>query len=346
MQFVTSLTVDASLLRKLLHLWDEGGDPRNPFANVLVTPLFASPSTLKLIREELKEKRGSTIYFDSGGYYAQQGKISFNDLYVSLRDFYIDPNNQWADWYVLPDHVPTSQDSPERIEEKIFDTVSASKNLFYELPNHMRERAIPVIQGHKDQQLRLCIESYLSIGARYLGFGSFDTCGPNQSINRITMQTVDLLKTINELAVNYKFELHLFGIGSPPAHYLFSHMPVKSFDSLTWLKAAGYGHIFLPFVRGYRIAHRTTGRSYWEEEDFLLWKQLTEHQCPFCESFRELSENRLYRILHNAVTFIETTQRLAEWEHKRINYIIESTSATYMRFVEEMNGGLRIPCFA
>ena len=58
MQFVTSLTVDASLLRKLLRLWDEGGDPRNPFANVLVTPLFASPSTLKLIREEFKREAG------------------------------------------------------------------------------------------------------------------------------------------------------------------------------------------------------------------------------------------------------------------------------------------------
>ena len=186
MQFVTSLTVDASLLRKLLRLWDDGGDTRNPFANVLVTPLFASPSTLKLIREELKEKRGATIYFDSGGYYAQQGKIGFNELYRSLRDLYIDPVNQWADWYVLPDHVPTSKDSQERIEEKIFDTVSASKNLFYELPDNMRERAIPVIQGHEDHQLRFCIESYLSLGARYMGFGSFDTCGPNQSINRIS----------------------------------------------------------------------------------------------------------------------------------------------------------------
>lgn len=340
MQLVTSLTVDASLLRKLLRLWDEGGDPRNPFATVLVTPLFASPSTLKLIREELKEKRGATVYFDSGGYYAQQGKITFDDLYCALRDYYHNPDNQWADWYVLPDHVPTSEDSDDTVEEKIYDTVAASKNLFGELPPHLRERAIPVIQGHTDRQLRFCVENYLSIGANYIGFGSFGTCGPNQSINRITFQSMDLLNTVNELAMYYGFDLHLFGIGSPPAHYLFSQLQVRSFDSATWLKSAGYGYVFLPFVRGYRIANRTIKRDYLEEDDFLLWKALTEHHCPFCESFSTLGESRPHRILHNLVSFRETIQRLSEWSDERIHHILELTSPTYLRLLERVNGRL------
>ena len=339
MQLVTSLTVDASLLRKLLRLWDESGDPRNPFAAVMITPLFASPSTLNLIREELKEKRGTIVYFDSGGYYAQQGKIAFEELYRTLRDYYQNPDNQWADWYVLPDHVPTAKDSTEVIEKKVFDTVTASKNLFRELPPHFCERSIPVIQGHTDRQLRFCIQNYVSMGARYIGFGSFDTCGPNQSINRITYQSMDLLNTINELAIHHEFELHLFGVGSPPAHYLFSQMQVKSFDSITWLKAAGYGHVFLPFVRGYRIASRTIGRTYLKEEDFLLWKALTDHHCPFCESFRELGENRLYRILHNLISFIETMQHLSEWSDEKIHQILELTSPTYLRLMEKRKNG-------
>jgi len=339
LQLVTSLTVDASLLRKLLRLWDERGDSRNPFATVMVTPLFASPSTLKLIREELKEKRGTIVYFDSGGYYAQQGKIAFTELYCSLRDYYQNPDNQWADWYVLPDHVPTAKDSVEVIEEKVFDTVSASKNMFMELPAHLRERSIPVIQGHTDQQLQFCIKHYVSMGVRYIGFGSFNTCGPNQSINRITYQSIDLLNTINDLAMYHRFELHLFGVGSPPSQYLFNQLQVRSFDSVTWLKAAGYGHVFLPFVRGYRIAHRTTGRAYLEEEDFLLWKTLTEHSCPFCDSFRELADNRLYRILHNLVTFLETMQRLSEWSDERILRVLELTSPTYLRLLEKRKNG-------
>jgi hypothetical protein len=88
-------------LRKLLRLWDEGGDPRNPFAAILVTPLFAAPSTLRLIREELKERRGATVYFDSGGYYVQQGKISFDNLYSSLRSYYQNPENQIGMFYPI-----------------------------------------------------------------------------------------------------------------------------------------------------------------------------------------------------------------------------------------------------
>jgi hypothetical protein len=331
--------VDASLLRKLLKLWDESGDLRNPFNTVMVTPLFASPSTLKLIREELKEKQGATVYFDSGGYYAQQGKISFDDLYCSLRDYYQDPNNQWADWYVLPDHVPTTTDTAEMIEEKVFDTVSAIKNLFRELSADLRARSIPVIQGHTDQQLRFCVQNYASIGARYIGFGSFDTCGPNQSINRVTYHSMDLLNAINGMARHHGFEMHLFGVGSPPVHYLFSQMQVRSFDSVTWLKAAGYGHVFLPFVRGYRIANRTTGRTYLKESDFLLWKELTEHHCAFCESFAMLGESRPYRILHNLISFHETMQRLDEWTDERIYRILELTSPTYLRLMEKLEGG-------
>ena len=336
------MTVDASLLRKLLRLWDEGGDPRNPFASVLVTPLFSSPSTLRLIREELKGRRGATVYFDSGGYYAQQGKITFETLYLSLADYYRNPENQWADWYVLPDNVPTSLDSRDIVESKVYDTVTASKNLHRELPSWISQRAIPVIQGHKERQLLFCVENYVSIGARYIGFGSFDTCGPNQSINRITFHSMKLLNTITELAQHYGFGLHLFGIGSPPAHYLFNQMEVRSFDSVTWLKAAGYGHVFLPFMRGYRIAYRTTGRSYLDKDDFLFWRALTEHSCPFCESFSDLTENRSYRILHNLASFIETTNRLDKWSDEKILQILELTSPTYLRLIGKSNGRLRV----
>ena len=76
MNFVMSATVNASDLRQVLRLWDECGDPRNLFARVLVSPLFTAPSTFQLDCDELKERRGSTVYFDLGGYYVQQGRIA------------------------------------------------------------------------------------------------------------------------------------------------------------------------------------------------------------------------------------------------------------------------------
>ena len=123
-------------------------------------------------------------------------------------------------------------------------------------------------------------------------------------------------------------------------------MQVRSFDSLTWLKAAAYGHVFLPFVRGYRITHRTTERVYWAESEFLLWKELTEHSCPFCESYAQLADNRLFRILHNISAFMETAERLHTWSTERIRHIIESTSPTYLSFLARMNDGLRVSRFA
>ncbi len=53
--FFLSLTHSPSEIRRLIHLWDESGDGRDPFARVIFTPLFSSSSTLTLMRQ-LKEE--------------------------------------------------------------------------------------------------------------------------------------------------------------------------------------------------------------------------------------------------------------------------------------------------
>ena len=54
------------------------------------------------MREAFTKQGG--IIFDSGGYYVQQGVVTYESLYQKLLEFY--RINQWADWYVLPDYVP------------------------------------------------------------------------------------------------------------------------------------------------------------------------------------------------------------------------------------------------
>jgi len=39
-KFIASLIMNASDLRRVIQLWDASGDARNPFAHVLVSPLF------------------------------------------------------------------------------------------------------------------------------------------------------------------------------------------------------------------------------------------------------------------------------------------------------------------
>lgn len=336
MRLVTSLTIDASLLRKLLRLWDEGGDPRNPFAAVLVTPLFASPSTLWLIREELKEKRGSIVYFDSGGYYAQQGKISFDVLYCRLRDYYRDPDNQWADWYVLPDHVPTSADSPAIVDQKVNETITAAKMFFAEMPSNIQERSIPVIQGHTFEQVNRCIDAYRAMGQRYLGFGSFGTGGSNNSINITDSRAAENVSYITRELEADNVQLHTFGVSTPPVIYAFQRLGIFSFDSMAWLRSGSYGKAFMPFMRAYNVSHRSTRNSALSQSEFEQIKVRTGHHCPFCDDFGQLRESRLFRALHNLVALMDTIDPDCQLNCQEIAALISWKSNRYYQMFEDI----------
>lgn len=336
MQLVTSLTVDASLIRRLLRLWDEGQDERNPFAAVLVTPLFAEPSTLRVIREKLKDERGSTVYFDSGGYYVQQGKISFDDLYRKLRDYYHDPDNQWADWYVLPDHVPTSEDVPAAVEQKVNDTVTAAKMFHAEMPSYIQERSLPVIQGHTFEQVNRCIETFRELGSTYIGFGSFGTSPSDVSINITDGRSAKTVAHIAHRLSNDDVHLHTFGVSTPPVVYAFQRLGIYSFDSMAWLRSAGYGKVFMPFTRAYNVSHRSTRNAALSEVEFEQLQARTGHYCPFCEDFGLLSRNRLYRSLHNLVAIMETVGLTQQTDPQAIASLISWKSKRYFELFREV----------
>lgn len=336
MRLVTSLTINASLLRKLLRLWDASGDSRDPFKAVLITPLFAEPSTLDLMRKELKEKRGSVIYFDSGGYYAQQGKISFTELYCRLRDYYLDPANRWADWYVLPDNVPTSRDSPEEVNRKVLDTVTAAKLFYAEMPSEVQEKAIPVVHGHTFAQVNLCLETYREIGVTYIGFGSFGTSGTTNSINVADRRSAEALSHIVEQLRSENIRLHTFGVSTPPVIYAFDRLGIYSFDSMAWLRSAGYGKVFLPFTRAYNVSHRSTRNSTLTQEEFEELRLRTGHQCPFCESFEKLREDRLYRSLHNLAVLLEMAEGINHMSSVEIARLIADRSERYYKMFGDL----------
>ena len=86
MKFVASATITPSEFQKLLDLWAKSEDPRDPFAHIIISPLTASPTTLKMVRQ-LKESGRSEVYFDSGAYTVQQGKLSYEALYDRLKTF-------------------------------------------------------------------------------------------------------------------------------------------------------------------------------------------------------------------------------------------------------------------
>ncbi len=336
MQFIASLTMNAGDLRQAIKLWDESGDPRNPFAHVLVSPLFARPSTLRIIREELKERRGSQICFDSGGYFVQQGRITYEDLYGRLMNYY--QQNQWADWYVLPDWVPTSQDDPQSVEHKVRATITVGRLFHNEMPDDLKLRALPVVQGHTQAQVVACVDAYAEFANGRIGFGSFGTSGSTNGVNTVTNQSVVALRSLVNLAAARGLDVHLFGVSTPPILYLFHRLGIASFDSMAWMKAAGYGNVFLPLVRGYMATYRVVERTHTFRDQFERLKELTGHRCAFCEDFSELMTNRMYRIMHNLTSVLDTIDLVGsgEYSHEDILRIIGLASPTYLRYYEVM----------
>lgn len=316
--FVASLTNAANDLRNLIPLWEKEGPGPRPFEHCIVTPLFVEPRTLSYVRH-MRERWGVHIWFDSGGFFVQQGKIRYEDLFARLLAFYRE--HDWATAYVLPDYVPTSKNSPAEVEERVRVTAAEGAKFQKRLPEAIRSRTLGVLQGHDPQHLRLCLESYTAAGVRRLGFGSFDTGGGNGEINLLTREATLRLDAVRELLgeandaapFDAEMDLHLFGVGSPNLVARFAGYGASSFDSSGWMRTAGYGNVYLPFQGRRNITHGasavTCGSGLSAREFYALCEQ-TGHACPFCADYRRLQTNRYARMWHNALVFGEMTRAI------------------------------------
>jgi queuine/archaeosine tRNA-ribosyltransferase len=309
MEFVASMTHRADELRKIFSLWKIHGDDRNPFARTIFTPLFARPNVVKLMDEFFRSSGG--VMFDSGGYYVQQGVVTYDMLYQKLMVFY--QQNDWADWYILPDYVPTSSLSVAEVDSRVNATVTVSKLFFTEMPPSLRQRALPVVQGHTREQIQHCVENYAEMGLTYIGFGSFGTSGSNNSINTITRQSIQMIEFLKQRAQKYRLKIHLFGIGTPNILPIFSELGIDSFDSSCWSRTAGYGNVYLPFIGRRNITQRMLreiGGEAYNQAKFAELKDATGHNCPFCEDIDTLKHSRIYQMMHNLVVMLDTVDAL------------------------------------
>lgn len=309
--FFLTLTNHADAIRKVMRLWDEGGDPRDPFGQVVFTPLFSSGATTRLIRSLVAE-RGSEVMFDSGGYQVQMGKVRYEELFERLLKFYRD--NGWGDWYVLPDQVPYSADSDLEVEFKVREMLDFARLFVRKMPNDLVERAVGVVHGRTPDQVRRCIETYSDLGLRYVGFGSFGTSGSNGSVNMISHGTLHLLGKTQDLADEYRLRLHVFGIGSPNylARIIKAGIALDSFDSAGWWKAAGFGKVFFPGgsqLHVTRLGHHGATEQGIEQEK---WRR--QHHCPFCADVSRLRQSRMARVMHNLAAMMDTVQRIDRYD--------------------------------
>lgn len=313
MDFVASMTHRPDELKQIMELWRTHPDGREPFKRTIYTPLFAQSRVHDFMVENFKDIGG--VVFDSGGYYVQQGAIDYPELHQKLLAFYRE--HQWGDWYVLPDYVPTSDLSGQEIDARVKATITVSNIFFSEMPEEVRKRAMPVVQGYKREQIRDCVIKYADMGVSYVGFGSFDTSGSNNSINMVSTRAFNMIDFLKEQTHKHGMKLHLFGIGTPEVLYQFSDLEIDSFDSSCWSRTAGYGNVYLPFMGRKNLSARMirdSGGPAYRIEEFAELRDATGHSCPFCEDVERLKKSRIEQMMHNLYVLVDTVEALNQGE--------------------------------
>lgn len=329
MRFVASLTRDPNEILRLQRMWQSSREPRALFRDVLVTALFTPPATLQLLREMKEEGKIEHVYFDSGGFYVQMGRISYEDMYYQLLQFY--RKNDWADYYILPDTVPLSSDDEETKWLKTRETADGTRRFFSEMPHHLRDKALAVIQGRSEAQIDYCLESYIPMGIHHVGFGSFATNGKASSANILTHDSFQFLKYVTNVAAQYDISVHAFGVGTPPVIYLLNRTGVTSFDSIGWMKTAGFGKVYLPLIRAYNITYRDRSARGMPQKTFEKLRELTGHRCAFCDDFDQLAAKRDFRVLHNLAVIQDTVALVCNGHTEELLKLMEEYAPTYSK---------------
>ncbi len=322
------MTISASDIRKIKQYIEVANVTVDPLASTLITPLFVGTQSLKMAQELVDE--GKAVYFDSGGYYVQVGRLKYEELYIPLLENY--RRNQWATLYTLPDQVPTSQDSPETVAFKVSNTIAHSTMFFHEMPDVLKPRAMPVVQGHNYEQIDQCLQAYINLGVHWIGFGSFGTSGAKSEVNIATQSSIELARYVINIAHDHGIKVHLFGLGTPALIAMIYGIGADSFDSTTWLKSAGFGQIFMPFTRSYNITYRNTVSTYQKGipmTEFEELKQFTQHSCGLCNDLSGLQKIKMYRAVHNLVVMAESIQMINTGDLEQIQRIYENGSIKY-----------------
>ena len=203
---------------------------------------------------------------------------------------------------------------------------------FEEMPTALQERAMPVVHGHTLEQADFALATYIAMGARQVGFGSFGTSGKNSGVNIAHASSVDVARWVAGAAARTASPYTSLAWASRPWWRRSPGSGARSFDSSGWLKAAGFGQVTLPFSRAHNITHRNTRSGLqkgilWEE--FVANRERTGHCCPYCERWETLAESKWHRAAHNLICLCESVAMINAGDYARIHDIYAGGSPRY-----------------
>ena len=306
-KFFASLTINRCHVIKLCSLWAHATGRPFPFSHVLVSPLVLRNGVLAML---YKYRRYSTVMFDSGGFHIQQNVLRMQYAFKQLASFY--RTHDWADIYVLPDYPLTSTDSIRQMAYKLRVTTRGYKSFASRLPPAFCSKLLPVVHGLTSRQVKRSTAEALKLRPRQLGFGSFGTSGTRSSVNFLTSESISMLSFFAELCKVNRVSSHVFGVGGPASICVLRYIPIDSFDTAGWIRAAAYGHVYVPFMGGVNVTGKGTSHRYMSRRELKRVLGQTEHHCQFCSDDALLRESWHYRALHNFAVLFELNRRLSK----------------------------------
>lgn len=334
LSFYAGMNIAPSAMRNLFARFIDEYNSLAPLENAIFTPIAHGQKAHGEIRA-LTDKLNLNLMFDSGGYEVQVGNKTFDELYSYLLEYY--DSNRWGHRYVLPDNVPMSDDDSGTVQQKVDETISATRMCFHRLPEEIKPRSVAVIQGHTREQVSRCIDAYKELdGLTQVGFGSFATGGVNDGVNIISSEVFKNLRWAVNRAHEYSLSVHAFGVGGPTSIPLLYEANIDSFDTTSWMRTSGYGNVYFPFKSRLNASHRKhRSGSVLTQQELPHLKAETDHDCPFCEDMSRLSNNRWDRILHNLIVTYEVVQRIDDMSRCEVIEMMDQSSR-YRRQLENI----------
>lgn len=320
MKNILAATSEISLqtIAKLRDEWYEW-EKRDPFENILVSPVDANRKIMNLLYEQ-KREYGTHVFFDSGGYLAEKGKISYGYLVRNLLDIY--KKYPWADWYVMPDYPPRHNDPTHIIEKKVELTIRNVINTWKEAPSFIKERAVAPIQGFTLEQIKKTLDEYLGYDFNYMAFGAFKIVMKNKGVLLLDRKSAEYILYIQKRLKSYGVKLHVFGIGAFPSLYFFTRAGVYSFDNTSWIRGPKFGGLTVPMMPQFiKKTKKMNGKfNIGEEitkEEFYRLNKIWGHHCHWDDDWNTLIApgNEDYRLLHGLAALLDTL-KLSE----KLNY--------------------------
>jgi len=245
---------------------------------------------------------------DSGAFLVQQQRLEYSELLEQIEGVY--SKFPFARWYVLPDYIPLTQDDETAVERKVELTITSALRLAEKLGDSVRHKLMPVIHGRTITHFEKCVRAYASMNVKRIGFGSLVTNGPNNGINSFSRKTIDILAEVLTLANNHALEVHLFGLAGPIQLLICKLFGISSIDSSAWNRIAGYGLIYLPYLRSFHVTD--AGR---QSKSYNM-AQIAEMLSRVCSDFALLPQDALKTCMYS--------RSLHNWQ--TLHYMNESAS--------------------